>query len=327
MAPLSVHIIKPPDESSMEVLWGGLATEMRLTFGNEVPANAEYDVLVGGFPERNHLTASPRLRILVVPWTGVPNETLEMLLEFPKIDVHNLHYPAFPVAEGTVALLLAAAKLILPADRSFRRGDWTLGGSEKRSILLCGKTVLILGYGAIGKRVARICRAMDMNVLALRRSSTEKQHIDGIDVHPPPALPDLLRRSDVLIVCLPLTPETEGMIGKRELARLPRGAILVNIGRGPIVQEEALYNALKNRTLAAAGLDVWYNYPKDDASRLRTFPSTYPFHELDNVVMSPHRTGLVTETEQLRMEALAGLLNVAARGQEVPNRVDLQAGY
>jgi phosphoglycerate dehydrogenase-like enzyme len=325
--PLDVHLLESPEEASLAALRGALKTQVRLTSGEEVPAEAAYEVLVGGFPKREHLTASPRLRMVVVPWAGVSRETRELLLEFPGIQVHNLHFPAIPVAEGTVGLLLAAAKLILPADRSLRAGDWTRGGSEERSVLLYGKTVLILGFGAIGKRVARICQAMDMRVLAIRRQLTGVERVGKVEIHPAGALSELLPRANVLIVCLPLTPETRGLIGTPELDRLPPRAILVNIGRGPIVQEEALYTALKNRSLGAAALDVWYNYPKDEAARSRTLPSAYPFQELDNVVMSPHRTGLVEEMEELRMADLAQLLNAVAEGREAPNRVDLRAGY
>jgi phosphoglycerate dehydrogenase-like enzyme len=102
---------------------------------------------------------------------------------------------------------------------------------------------------------------------------------------------------------------------------------LVNVGRGPIVDEAALYQALREGTLHSAGLDVWYNYPTDKAARSHTPPSAYPFHELDNVVMSPHRAGGADETDMLRMMHLAALFNAAARGDEMPNRVDLQAGY
>jgi phosphoglycerate dehydrogenase-like enzyme len=103
--------------------------------------------------------------------------------------------------------------------------------------------------------------------------------------------------------------------------------VLINIARGPIVDEAALYNALRGGSLYGAGLDVWYNYPADEQSRSHTAPSYHPFHELDNVVMSPHRAGGSDETERLRMAHLAELLNAAARGEPMPNRVNLQAGY
>ena len=113
------------------------------------------------------------------------------------------------------------------------------------------------------------------------------------------------------------------------MALMPERAILVNVGRGPVVNEPALYHALRDGTLHAAGLDVWYNYPNDEPGRTSTNPSEYPFCELDNVVMSPHRAGApnTSETESLRVRALAELLNAAARREPIPNRVDLDLGY
>ena len=104
-------------------------------------------------------------------------------------------------------------------------------------------------------------------------------------------------------------------------------AALDNVGRGPVVDEAALYRALRDGRLDAAGLDVWYNYPADKASRSTTQPSDYPFHDLDNVVMSPHRGGYSTERIERRMAHLARLLNLAARGEPMPNRVDVWEGY
>jgi phosphoglycerate dehydrogenase-like enzyme len=137
---------------------------------------------------------------------------------------------------------------------------------------------------------------------------------------------DLLPRADALFVCLPLTEETRGIVGEAELARLPRGCVLVNVARGPIVAEGPLYEALRTRRIHSAGLDVWWKYPGREGDPANTPPSEYPFGELDNVVMSPHRAGWVPGIEGVRMTHLADLLNAVARGER-PNRVDLDAGY
>jgi phosphoglycerate dehydrogenase-like enzyme len=251
------------------------------------------------------------------------------MLGFPHISVHNLHHNALPVAEHAIALLLAAAKMIIPMDRSLRAHDWTLRYQPNPSILLDGKTALILGYGVIGRKVAQLCQGLGMKILAIRRQAGQArvESPTGIEEAPPEALSNLLPRANVLIICLPHTLDTTGLIGAQQLALLPPHALLINVGRGPIVDEAALYHALRDGALRAAGLDVWYNYPADKASRSHRPPSAYPFHELDNVVMSPHRAGGSTETEELRMAHLAELLNTAARGEPVPNKVDLEAGY
>ena len=248
------------------------------------------------------------------------------MLEFPEVSVHNLHHNAAPTAETGLALLFSAAKFVIPYDNALRANDWRPRYEPNPSMLLQGKTALILGYGAIGQYVGKVLRAMDMLVLGVRRKhQTRSEDID--EVYALDALPNLLPQADVLIISLPGTPETEGLIGDAELALLPKGAVLVNVGRGSIVEAGALFNALKTGHLRGAGLDVWYNYPTDPESRAQTQPSDYNFHELENVVMSPHRGGGSEDSEQLRMVHLATLLNTAVRGVPIPNRVDLIAGY
>ena len=297
---LSVHLLRPPDPTSLAHLRAELHPDIHLTLGPDLSTAGGYQILVAGRPRREHLTASPNLHTLIIPWAGLPEKTRELMLSFPHIAVHNLHHNAVAAAEMAVTLMLAAAKFIVPIDRTFRAHDWTPRYQPNPAVLLEGKTALILGYGAIGQRVAHLCRALGMRVMAIRRRVTAPSH-DVI--YPPDALHDLLPQANVLIICLPHTPETIGMIGESELALLPPGAILVNVGRGPIVDEAALYHALRDGTLHSAGLDVWYNYPTDEAARSHTAPSTYPFHELDNVVMSPHRAGGADETEMRRMTA------------------------
>jgi phosphoglycerate dehydrogenase-like enzyme len=244
------------------------------------------------------------------------------------VTVHNLHHNAAPVAELALMLLLAAAKFALRYDRAIRANDWRIRYERPGpTILLEGKTALILGYGAIGRRVAAACRVLGMATLATRRRLDAPQLDEGTEVHPPDALRDLLPRANALIICLPHTPETDGLLGAAELALLPSHSILVNIGRAAIVDERALYEALRDGRLHAAGLDVWYSYPPDEASRADWPPSAYPFHELDNVIMRPHRGGAADETARLRMGALAGMLNEAAAGREMGNRVALDIGY
>jgi phosphoglycerate dehydrogenase-like enzyme len=232
------------------------------------------------------------------------------------------------VAELALMLLLAAAKFALRYDRALRANDWRIRYERPApTILLDGRTALILGYGAIGRRVAAACRALGMTTLATRRRLDAPAIEEGTEIHPAGALRDLLPRADALIICLPHTPQTDGLLGAAELALLPSHSVLVNIGRGRIVDEVALYETLRDGRLAAAGLDVWYSYPPDEAARANWPPSAYPFHELDNVIMSPHRGGATDETARLRMTALAEMLNAAAAGREMGNRVDVDAGY
>ncbi len=299
-----------------------------VSVGKDAAADLDYHVLVAGRPERVLLENNPLLHTVIIPWVGVSPEIRVLLAEFPQLAVHNLHHNATPVAELAMALLLAASKVVIPYDSAFRRHDWTLRYQRPGpSLLLAGKTNLILGYGAIGRRIAAAGHGLGMTNLAIKRTVHQRSDETTAEIHPLEKLRALLPRANVLMICLPLTPETENLIGAQELALLPAGAILVNVGRGAIVDQAALYTALEDHQLHSAGLDVWYNYPPDKDARSHTMPADFPFHELENVVMSPHRGGDTRETDSLRMTHLSRLLNNILEGKPVPNRVDLAAGY
>jgi phosphoglycerate dehydrogenase-like enzyme len=322
--PLHVHLLTPPSAENLAHLHAALDPAVAFSVGE--PLDPRTEILVGGRATADQLAALPHLRAIIVPWAGLPAKLAELAAQHPHLTIHNLHHNAVPVAETALALLLAAAKQIQPLDQAIRRGDWTVRDQRwDQSLLLQGKTALILGYGAIGRKLAVYCQALGMRLLATRRHP--ETDFDGAAyLYPPERLAELLPQAHILLVCLPLTAVTTGLIGAGELALLPDGATVVNIGRGPVIEEAALYAELRNGRLRA-GLDVWYNYPPDEAARANTMPANYPFHELDNVVMSPHRAGGSDQTERLRMEGLAELLNAAGQGQPIPNRVDLTAGY
>lgn len=326
---LNVHIFYEYNQQVIDYLKANLEPAIRLTTGEALSHSGDINILVAGRPDRDLLEVNEDLHTLIVPWTGIPPKTRDLLADFPHIALHNLHHNATPVAEMTITLLLAAAKRVIPFDSALRRGDWTLRYQDPApSLTLKNKTVLILGYGEIGRRVARICHALGMKVWATKR----KPDPDLVDryvlgIYPPDNLHQLLPSAQVLLITLPLTKMTEGMIGQQELDLMPSKSILVNIGRATVVDEKALYEALKNGRIGAAGLDVWYNYPPDEESRLHTYPSEYPFWELENVVLSPHRAGLTDDIDYLRMDHLALLLNAAARNEKIPNKVNLNLGY
>lgn len=327
-----LNVFSPSEPLDLPELHASLDPGIRVTAGDPLPHPATFDVLVAGRPTLGQLQASPNLTSLVIPFAGLPEEARALLLDpangLGHVAVYNLHHNSVQTAEMALALLLGAARRIVPNDQSLRRGDWAPRYGDYPLTILHGKTVLLLGYGAIGRHVGRVCQALGMEVLAVRRRTGDPAG-DGITVFGPEALPDLLGRADVLMITLPLTVETRGLIGAAELGALPAGALLVNVGRGPVVDEGALYQALASGRLAAAGLDVWYNYPQDEAGRGHTLPSAYPFHTLDNVVLSPHCGGGFGSpyTERQRMAHLARLLNALHRGQPAPNRIDLALGY
>lgn len=256
----------------------------------------------------------------MIPYTGLPLATRELLLERPELPVYNLHHNAEPTAELALGLLLAAAKRIVPIDRRFREGNAKDRGDRSQALRLAGRRALVLGHGAIGRRIAEGCRGLGLEVQVLaRRARCE----GGVRVHGADDLAALLPSSEVLLIALPGTPETEGLLGAAELAALAPDAILVNVARGAIVDEAALYEALRSGRLFGAGLDVWW----EPVGGEHPFPAQHPFAELENVVLSPHRAGHVRDDHGARARHLIALLKTLAQGHEPQTRVDVVAGY
>lgn len=324
---LRVHFYRLDFGTYTETFKSLLDPRIEYTEGNEIPDPANFDILVYPTPSKDWIEASPNLKAVVVPWAGIPEQLSEVISSYPDITVHNLHYNNTNTAEFGLTLLLAAAKRLIPMDQALRKNDWTPRFSNEKAILLRGKTALILGLGEVGQALAEYCLGLGMHVLATKKRPEAFQGSADISVFPPEELPSLLPKTDVLLITLPLTPETKGLIGDKELNLMPPGGIVINIGRGPIVNQKALYDALKSGHLRAAGSDVWYNYPEKREDQANTPPADLPFGELENFVLSPHRGGMVEGVDRQRAEALASLLNTACRGEPIPNEVDLNAGY
>ena len=289
----------------------------------------------------------PALRALIMPYAGILPPHIERLRAVlgarlgEDVKLHNLHHNAPMTAEMALALLLSTAKRLLPADRRLRAHDWRPRGLPFAGVphaeppmpmlLLEGRTALVLGLGALGSRVAAVLAALGMRVMGTRRSARAGggTRVDGIEVHSPADLDILLPQADVLMICLPSTPETRSLLGRRELGLLPQGAILVNVGRGDVVEEAALFDALRAGHLFGAGIDVWYRYPSTYEEAACTPPSACAFDELDCVVMSPHRGGGIgiRDTERLRMRHLGAMLQEAAHGRPMPNEWSFDKGY
>jgi len=222
-------------------------------------------------------------------------------------------------AEGTAEYVLLSILLwchvnFLPGARSFRdEGSWRYSGRVNGPINeeLYGKTVGVLGLGAIGRAVAERAKGFGTRVIGCNRSPREVAHVDRLY-----ALKDIdafLAESDFVVVAAALAPETERLIDAARFAAMKPSAVLVNVGRGAIVDEDALYAALKEKRIRGATLDVWYAYPsKDD---LTVSPSKHPFHELDNVWMTPHTSAWTTGMVDRRWSEIAGNLDRLSRGE------------
>lgn len=145
-----VHILSDFDDQWIQQLESELDGNTELTHGEEIRIPDKCNILVAGLPTREQIAASDNLHSLIIPWSGLPKATRELMLTFPDIAVYNLHHNAAAVAEHAVALMLAVAKSIVPIDRGLRQNDWTPRYEPSLSPLLEGGTAVILGYGAIG---------------------------------------------------------------------------------------------------------------------------------------------------------------------------------
>ena len=192
---------------------------------------------------------------------------------------------ATPMAEHVLAMTLALAKRLLMEHQKLMSGkfdDNTLNRS------LFGATAGIIGFGGSGRATARLMRAFGMHIYAINQSGKSSEPTEFIGtLHD---LEHVLRASDVVVISLPLTKTTKGLIGKDELAWMKPDAILVNVARGAIIDEEALYTHLKNHPTFMAGIDTWWTEPL----RGGTFRMEYPFLDLPNVLGSPHNSALVS---------------------------------
>jgi phosphoglycerate dehydrogenase-like enzyme len=336
MTTLRVHFIDPLPTNVAAHLKKHSQTHLEITGGPEPPERPDYQVLVGISLSESFLTASPVIESVVVPIAGISSEIRTLMQRFPHIRLHNLHHNARQVAEMALTLMLCCAKLVIPADRALRRGNWDYRYIADPGSCIERKTAIVLGFGHIGKRIAELCRALNMRVIAIKRRVDP--NADAAPAHqlfPVADIDALLPEADFLFICLPCTEETSGLFQRDRLASLPKRCVLINVGRAEIINETALFESLKKGSIKAAGLDVWYNYPKlwQHKASHDTAPAHLPFHTLPNVVMSPHvaEGQLDAKYYELRkMEYLAIKLDELAgnvcNGYKSSD-VDLKRGY
>lgn len=231
-----------------------------------------------------------------------------------------------PVAEGAIALVLALAKHIVGRHTRFPH----VSDSDRRGVELRGKTVGVLGLGHIGVEVARRLNAFDMRIMALKRHPAEpvNAQLDLAFLGGPKDLEQILRASDFVIVTVPLTPETRGLIGEHELRLMKPTAFLVNVARAAIIHEAALHRALTEGWIAGAGIDVWWPPHWWDA---RWHPAgtkpKYPIWTLPNVIATPHNVGATDTPSDAAFRLIAENIRRIADGRPPINQVDRHLQY
>lgn len=254
----------------------------------------------------------PRLKIIV--FSGRKNESLDdkaaadrgviVVNSNPNFDVPGNEPGGKSPSELAIALLLSCTWQTGPLTTLIRQGGW----AAHPGVPLRGKTLGILGFGSVGRPVARVGLALGMRVLAYSRSLTEEAA--SADNVTPADVDTLLKNSDVISIHLPLNTATRGMIGARQIAQMRDGVILINTARAAIIEEQPFLEALRVRKIAMAGLDVYWEEP---------LPDRHPLKQLSNVVMTPHIGYVTEETMVVRYRGLLEKL-AAYRGGQIIGR-------
>ena len=293
--------------------WTIIATSPQADRAQLTAALAAADVVIGFEIDRS-LPPMPRLKLLHI--TGAGYDQVDQSLLPPGCTFCNVYEHEIGIAEYVLAGMLEWMVGLRAMDRQIRRGDW-LGSFYKPAFHgeLSGKTLGIVGFGHIGREAARRARAFDMRIGAITRTPRSSELLDW--AAPMAELDARLPECDFLLLCCPLDATTRGLVDRRRLALMKRSAVLVNVARGEVADEDALYEALRDQVFAGAILDVWYVYPSRD--NREPLPSHRPFHELANVIMSPHASGCTDKLLDRRWAVMTENLKRMAAGQELRN--------
>lgn len=226
------------------------------------------------------------LRGVIIPYTGHNRIDLEEMKE-DNIMLFITPTRSKYVAEKAVALMFALVGRVITFHELLKEGKWASRNSDKRVpwYSVQGKSIGLFGYGRIGKIIHKMLKGFNLKFYTIDRGKDYPEDITLVE-----NLTDLVECSDIIIISSPLNRTTEGLFDNQLLSGM-KNKFLINVGRGKIIDEESLYEALKNKNVRGYASDVWYNYPNGKEVML---PSTYPIYELENVVMSNHSGGFTT---------------------------------
>ena len=304
-----------------EVIQSDLTADSMLDLGGD--AEIVVSVRVPG----EFIRRSSNLRMIQTFGAGIDKLDLDGVRERGDIIVCNNHVNSAEVAEYAISLLFAVAKNLIPSDRELRAGNWIhRWGGPVPNLEILGKNALIIGLGHIGADIAKRLRSFNVTLTAATRSGSSKVDdlvdevisINGIKPH--------VEKADFVILSLPLTEESRNLVNREFLSWMKTTSILVNISRAEIVDEAALYEALREKRIHGAGIDVWWRYPKKRRETVIP-PADVPFHELDNIVISPHRAAYSENIKHDLYQFAAENILRFIRGEAPQNQVDLERGY
>jgi phosphoglycerate dehydrogenase-like enzyme len=278
------------------------------------------DVAFTPFIDRDAFPAARRLRWVQSPAVGVGSLMFPELHASPVVLTSARGIRARAIAEHVICVVIALARRLPHAFRAQAEHRWAqneLEGAGAGVWSLHGRRLTIVGFGSIGQEVARLAGPFGVQITAVRRRP-ERALVDGVQIVGADGLHEALTGSDVVVLSMPHTPDTRHIIGARELASLPRGALLVNIARGKLLDDEAVVEALRTGQLGGAALDVFTREPLEASS---------PYWDLPNVIITPHTSGAMEDYWTPLLALFSENLRRFERGEELLNVVDKEAGY
>ena len=281
-------------------------------------AAADAEILVSNHWRADYPPA-PRVQLVQSVATGV--ELIELAALPAGVAVCNAFGHESAIAEYIVMVMLTWRHRLFEISAEFRehaswRTSWVQGGAPHGEVR--GSTLGIVGYGPVGREVARRAAPFGCRILVANR--TPRRPEAGVErVIPLSELDRMLPECDTLALCTALGPETVGLIDARRLSLMSSSTFLINISRGQVVDEDAIYWALRDRRIAGAALDVWWQYPTLAEPERRG--SRYPFHELPNVIVTPHNSGWTDGMVERRWSEIADNINRFVRGEPLANVV------
>jgi phosphoglycerate dehydrogenase-like enzyme len=291
------------------------------------------DIMVGWrVPDKVKLAAI-KMQLYINPGVGIKHhiEFFRRLNQARKVLLINGHGNSYFTAQHVVAMLLALMNKIIPHHNWMKSGLWRKRDADAASIPLRYRKIGLLGYGAINTKVHRFLQGFDVEFSILRCNWPEEE-----EALPTPAkkylpndLTSFLKEIDILIIAVPETSQTMGSIGLNELTHLGSKGLLVNVSRGSVVDEASLFQALQNKVIAGAAIDVWYNYTPDPDDQGQKFPysNSFPFHTLDNVILSPHRAASPFDDLERWNEVVENIRRFNRGEATFINVVDLERDY
>ena len=276
------------------------------------------DVAFTPFIDRDVFTSASRLRWVQSPAVGVGSLRFPELLASPVVITSARGIRARSMAEHVLGVTIALARLLPAALRAQAIHRWAQEELEPEARTLQGQRMGIVGLGAIGLELVKIAAPFGFRISAIRRRVGAPPP-DGVEaVWTPDRLPDLLSQSDVIVLAAPHTPETTRLIGRAQLDQIKHGALLVNVARGKLVDDEAVVDALRDGRLGGAALDVFTREPLDPSS---------PYWDLPNVIVTPHTSGGMKDYWTPLVALFSDNLRRFEKGEPLLNVVDKVAGY